>query len=128
MLDNYKRFALDNDIFSSIIYIWYEGVRLRPRLVKLDENKPGLPSGRAQPFRRPNGEEGKEGGEEEGCEEEEVSTPLTRGGYPHCPTFPHRAPNHEARSKAQGAGTREPSARRQKLPQVARHTLTHNPT
>jgi len=30
-----KRFVLDNSIFSSIIYIWYEGVRLRPRLVKL---------------------------------------------------------------------------------------------
>jgi len=30
-----KRFVLDNKIFSSIIYIWYEGVRLRPRLVKL---------------------------------------------------------------------------------------------
>ena len=38
------------------------------------------------------------------------------------------APNPAARSKAQGAGTREPSARRQKLPQVARRTLTHNPT
>jgi hypothetical protein len=70
-----KRFLLDNGIFSSIIYIWYEGVRLRPRLVKLDEDKPRLPSGRARPFRRPNGEEGKEGGEdgEEGQEEVSVA-------------------------------------------------------
>jgi hypothetical protein len=49
LLDNYKRFALDNDIFSSIIYIWYEGVRLRPRLVKLDSRRPRLPSGGAGP-------------------------------------------------------------------------------
>jgi len=35
-----NRFVLDNAIFSSIIYIWYEGVRLRQRLVKLDWCKP----------------------------------------------------------------------------------------
>jgi len=29
-----KRFVLDNRIFSSIIYIWYEGGRLRPLVVK----------------------------------------------------------------------------------------------
>jgi len=40
-----KRFLLDNGIFSSIIYIWYEGVRLRPRLV----SKQWSPSGRAGP-------------------------------------------------------------------------------
>ena len=70
-----KRFLLDNVIFSSIIYIWYEGVRLRPRLV----SKPGLPSGRAQPFRRPNGEEGKEGGEEGEEGKEEVSIAAYQG-------------------------------------------------
>jgi hypothetical protein len=47
LFDNYKRFVLDNDIFSSIIYIWYEGVRLRPRLVKHESFKPRLPSGGA---------------------------------------------------------------------------------
>jgi len=36
-----NRFVLDNGFFSSIIYIWYEGVRLRPLLVKLDESKRG---------------------------------------------------------------------------------------
>ena len=36
-----KRFLLDNEIFSSIIYIWYEGVRLRPPLVKLDGTSGG---------------------------------------------------------------------------------------
>jgi hypothetical protein len=36
-----NRFLLDNEFFSSIIYIWYEGVRLRPPLVKLDGNKRG---------------------------------------------------------------------------------------
>jgi hypothetical protein len=41
--------VLDNQIFSSIIYIWYEGVRLRPPLVKLEGNKRRLPSGRAGP-------------------------------------------------------------------------------
>jgi hypothetical protein len=51
-------FVLDNGIFSSIIYIWYEGVRLRPRLVKLYENRLRLPSGRVRLFRRHNGEEG----------------------------------------------------------------------
>jgi hypothetical protein len=30
--------------------------------------------------------------------------------------------------KAQGTGTREPSARRQRLPQVARRSVPHNPT
>jgi len=35
LVDNHKRFVLDKIVFSSIIYIWYEGVRLRPRLVKL---------------------------------------------------------------------------------------------
>jgi hypothetical protein len=49
LFDNYKRFALDNDIFSSIIYIWYEGVRLRPRLVNHDSLRPRLPSGGAGP-------------------------------------------------------------------------------
>jgi hypothetical protein len=29
-----KRFVLDNRFFSSIIYIWYEGGRLRPPVVK----------------------------------------------------------------------------------------------
>jgi hypothetical protein len=29
-----KRFVLDNRIFSSIIYIWYEGGRLRPLVVE----------------------------------------------------------------------------------------------
>ena len=33
-LDKHKRFVLDNRIFSSIIYIWYEGVRLRPLVVE----------------------------------------------------------------------------------------------
>lgn len=32
--DNHKRFVLDKVNFSSIIYIWYEGVRLRPLIVK----------------------------------------------------------------------------------------------
>jgi hypothetical protein len=32
--DYNKRFVLDNRIFSSIIYIWYEGGRLRPLVVK----------------------------------------------------------------------------------------------
>jgi hypothetical protein len=29
-----NRFVLDNRFFSSIIYIWYEGGRLRPLVVK----------------------------------------------------------------------------------------------
>ena len=29
-----KRFVLDNRFFSSIIYIWYEGGRLRPLVVE----------------------------------------------------------------------------------------------
>jgi hypothetical protein len=74
-----KRFLLDNGFFSSIIYIWYEGVRLRPRLVKLDELQAGSPSGRARPFRRPNGEEGEEGGEEGKEGEEEVSIAAYQG-------------------------------------------------
>jgi hypothetical protein len=41
--------VLDIPVFSSIIYIWYEGVRLRPRLVKLYDSKPRPPSGRAGP-------------------------------------------------------------------------------
>ena len=44
-----NRFLLDNRIFSSIIYIWYEGVRLRPPLVKLERKQAGLPSGGAGP-------------------------------------------------------------------------------
>jgi len=44
------------------------------------------------------------------------------------PPFRIARPTSAARSKAQGAGTREPSARRQKLAQVARQALTHNPT
>jgi len=47
LVDNHKRFVLDKSIFSSIIYIWYEGVRLRPRLVKLYSLGPGLPSGQS---------------------------------------------------------------------------------
>lgn len=31
--DNHRRFVLDNPHFSSIIYIWYEGGRLRPLVV-----------------------------------------------------------------------------------------------
>jgi hypothetical protein len=31
--DNERRFVLDIANFSPIIYIWYEGVRLRQRLV-----------------------------------------------------------------------------------------------
>jgi len=34
VFDNHKRFVLDNRIFSSIIYIWYEGGGLRPLVVK----------------------------------------------------------------------------------------------
>jgi len=34
LFDNHKRFVLDKVNFSSIIYIWYEGVRLRPLIVK----------------------------------------------------------------------------------------------
>ncbi len=33
-VDYNKRFVLDNRFFSSIIYIWYEGGRLRPLVVK----------------------------------------------------------------------------------------------
>jgi len=33
--DNEQRFVLDITIFSPIIYIWYEGARLRQRIVKL---------------------------------------------------------------------------------------------
>jgi hypothetical protein len=33
--DKQPRFVLDIAIFSPIIYIWYEGGRLRQRLVKL---------------------------------------------------------------------------------------------
>ncbi len=33
LFDNHKRFVLDKVNFSSIIYIWYEGVRLRPLIV-----------------------------------------------------------------------------------------------
>jgi hypothetical protein len=33
-VDYNKRFMLDNRFFSSIIYIWYEGGRLRPLVVK----------------------------------------------------------------------------------------------
>jgi hypothetical protein len=32
-VDKHKRFVLDKSIFSSIIYILYEGVRLRPLIV-----------------------------------------------------------------------------------------------
>jgi hypothetical protein len=32
-VDKHKRFVLDKPIFSSIIYILYEGVRLRPLIV-----------------------------------------------------------------------------------------------
>jgi hypothetical protein len=32
--DYNKRFVLDNRFFSSIIYIWYEGGRLRPLVVE----------------------------------------------------------------------------------------------
>jgi hypothetical protein len=58
-----KRFLLDNGDFSSIIYIWYEGVRLRPRLVS---EAGGLPSGRAQPFRRQMAKKAKKAANEEG--------------------------------------------------------------
>jgi len=30
---NHKRFVLDKQNFSSIIYIWYEGARLGPLIV-----------------------------------------------------------------------------------------------
>jgi len=58
IVDNRERFVLDNRNFSSIIYIWYEGGRLRPRLVKLMELKPGRHQAGPRPFRRNNGEEG----------------------------------------------------------------------
>jgi len=32
-VDKHERFVLDKQIFSSIIYILYEGVRLRPLIV-----------------------------------------------------------------------------------------------
>lgn len=104
LVDNHKRFVLDKRLFSSIIYIWYEGVRLRPRLVKLYNLEPGCHQAEPGPFRRNNGEEGKEGGEEEGCEEEEVSHAAYQGRlFTTAPPFFRIARSREARSKAQGS-------------------------
>jgi len=66
-LDTARKFVLDIRVFSSIIYILYEGGLLRPPLVTLSCVSIGLSHHRS---RRKNGEEDEEGGhEEEGCEE-----------------------------------------------------------
>ena len=62
--DRNERFVLDNTNFSSIIYIWYEGVWLRPLIVNtLNQSVVAIRQSHP-PSGENNGEEGKEGGEE----------------------------------------------------------------
>jgi hypothetical protein len=78
-LDTVRKFVLDIRFFSSIIYILYEGESLRPPVVThCFAARVETPS-----LRRKNGEEGKEGGQEEGCEEAVTSC---RAGVTHLVT------------------------------------------
>jgi hypothetical protein len=78
--DNQRRFVLDIAFFSSIIYIWYEGRRLKPPVVTQPR---GCHTAEPNPFRRTNGEEDceEEGGQEdreEGGQEDRQEEAVAR--------------------------------------------------
>ena len=126
-VDNHKRFVLDKQNFSSIIYIWYEGAGLRPLIVNTLKQSAAAIRQSHPPSGENNGEEGKEGGEEEGQE----ALGRYRGGSH---KLPH--PFHQDRALAMGGaqqgakdvGTGGPSARRQRPTLCSGRILPHNPT
>jgi hypothetical protein len=70
---DFNHFFVDFDLFSSIIYMLYEGGRLRPPLVSLG---PGFSAERVITSRRKNGEKG---WKEKGRQEAVVAVPPVPG-------------------------------------------------